>query len=92
MGQWYISRFLDSRGGYERERARKFHVQGASIVRTSVAGAPITAKVPDSWYMVPLGHLHGVPEVDEQAGRREANAKCPRKPNGTRKDKSIVDG
>ena len=35
---------------------------------TSTAAAPMTAKVTDSRYVVPLGQVHGVTESFEQAG------------------------
>ena len=52
--------------------------QSAMSPLTSVALAPMTAKVTDCWYSVPLGQVHGVMEVGEQAeagsGRGEAKA------------------
>jgi len=60
-------------------RGREVHVQVPIIDRTSVAEAPIMAMVPDSWYVVPFGQLHGVTEYVEQAGRRDASARDARK-------------
>lgn len=51
-----------------------------------MAVAPMTAKVADSWLVVPAGQLHGDPDVDEQAGREHAGVRDARKVNNTRKE------
>lgn len=62
------------KGGLDT-RAEEWRVQGARSWRTSVAAAPMTMNVADSWYCVPLGQVHGVWETAEHAGAAETSAK-----------------
>lgn len=41
---------------------------------TSLAAAPMTVKVADSWYSLPAGQLQGVTESVEQGGRAAVSA------------------
>ena len=69
-----------------RDCVRLFHIQEPSKFWTSVAVAPMTAKVADSWLVVPGGQLHGDPDVDEQAGREHVGVRDARKANTKRKE------
>lgn len=62
------------KGGLDR-RTGEWRVQGPRRLRTSVAAAPMTMNVADSWYCVPLGQVHGVSETAEHAGTAETSAR-----------------